>query len=414
LIVITALLLACPFTDATSGYAPSCRRTNHYVAVPKGVSPPAYTKGVISRRALLTGGAAAVASCGRRKSTGFGGYAFVANEAGQAVAAVDLTAFAVVRHIRLDGSPTEVLTHPSLPYVYALTPDREALYEIEIDRLAVRRKTWFRAEAIGARMCEGDPALYVLCRQPRVLLAFAPDALTLKWKVDLPEQPVDFDVDLDGNAAVSFGAAGKLGLIDARTSRLALIDAGGPIGITRFRRDGAMLMTGDPASRMLLLHSVVKRRLVVRLPLSLEPQNFCMSADHGQLFITGPGLDAVVVVYPYQTEVAETVLAGHAPGVMAASGTQPPYLFVANPGSGEVTILNITNRRVIAVASVGVDPGFITVTPDNQYALVLNRKSGDLAVLIIRDNLANRNKYAGLFTMIPVGSKPVSAVVRAV
>lgn len=369
---------------------------------------------MISRRALLAGGAAALAACGRRKSTGFGGYAFVANEEGQAIAAVDLTAFAVVRHIRLDGSPTEVLTHPSLPSVYTLTPDREALHEIEIDRLAVRRKAAFGAEAISARMSEGEQLLYVLCRQPRALLAFAPETLTPKWKVDLPEEPLDFDLDPAGNAAISFGAAAKLGIVDARTRRLSMIDAGGPIGITRFRPDGAILMTADPASRMLLIHDVAKRRLVVRLPLSLEPQNFCMSADRGQLFITGPGLDAVVVVYPYQTEVAETVLAGHAPGVMAASGAQPPYLFVANPGSGEVTILNITNRRVVAVASVGVDPGFITVTPDNQYALVLNRKSGDLAVLIIRDNLANRHKYAGLFTMIPVGSKPVSAVVRAV
>jgi YVTN family beta-propeller protein len=368
---------------------------------------------VISRRALLAGGVAAVA-CGRRKSTGFGGYAFVANEEGQAIAAVDLTAFAVIRHIRLNGDPTAVLSHPSLPSVYALTPQDGTLYEIEIDRLAVRRKASFGGEAVTARMFGKEPCLYVLCREPRALVAFAPETLALKWRVTLPEEPVDFDIDNDGNAAVSFGLAGKLGIIDARTRRLAVMDAGGPVGTTRFRPDGAILLTADQPRRMLLVHDVARRRLAVRLPLSLEPQNFCMSADRGQLFITGPGLDAVVIVYPYQTEVAETVLAGHSPGAMAASSTQPPYLFVANPGSGEVTILNVTNRRVIAVASVGADPGYITITPDNQYALVLNRKSGDLAVLLIRDNLANRQRYAGLFTMIPVGSKPVSAVVRAV
>ena len=97
---------------------------------------------------------------------------------------------------------------------------------------------------------------------------------------------------------------------------------------------------------------------------------------------------------------------------MAASDGVPGYLFVANPTSGDVTILNITTRRVIAVASVGAEPGYIAITPDNQYALVLNRKSGDMAVLLITPNLGNRQKSAALFTMIPVGSKPVSAAVR--
>ena len=71
----------------------------------------------------------------------------------------------------------------------------------------------------------------------------------------------------------------------------------------------------------------------------------------------------MVVVYPYHTpEVAETVLAGHAPGPMAASLA---YLFAASPESGDVNILEINSRKVVAVASVGADPSFITVTPDD-------------------------------------------------
>ena len=113
-------------------------------------------------------------------------------------------------------------------------------------------------------------------------------------------------------------------------------------------------------------------------------------------------MDAVVVVYPYHTpEVAETVLAGHAPGPMAASLA---YLFVASPGSGDVNILEINSRKVVAVASVGADPGFIAVTPDDQYALVLNRKSGDVAVLRVGAITKNRDRRASLLTVIPVGS----------
>ena len=52
-----------------------------------------------------------LAACGRRRqSAGFRGYAFVANEEGNAIAAVDLEALAVARHIPLNGAPTSVVS----------------------------------------------------------------------------------------------------------------------------------------------------------------------------------------------------------------------------------------------------------------------------------------------------------------
>jgi YVTN family beta-propeller protein len=144
----------------------------------------------------------------------------------------------------------------------------------------------------------------------------------------------------------------------------------------------------------------------------VRPENLCFNDDGGQLFVTGDGMDAVVIVYPYHMpEVAETVLAGRAPGAMAASKA---FLFIASPQSGGVSIMEIATRRVIAVVSVGSDPGFVAITPDDQYALVLNRKSGDVAVLRIGTITKNRNRFAALLTVIPVGSRPVSAAVRGV
>ena len=77
-------------------------------------------------------------------------------------------------------------------------------------------------------------------------------------------------------------------------------------------------------------------------------------------------------------------------------------------------------RRVLAVLTVGEEPGFIAITPDSQYALVLNHRSGDLAVIRIaaisqrRNEAERRSRTAPLFTLIPVGSGPVSAAVRRV
>ena len=56
---------------------------------------------MITRRTFLLT-PAVLAACGRRRGSGFDGYAFVAAQEGRAVAAVDLIAFAVARHIRLD------------------------------------------------------------------------------------------------------------------------------------------------------------------------------------------------------------------------------------------------------------------------------------------------------------------------
>jgi DNA-binding beta-propeller fold protein YncE len=85
---------------------------------------------------------------------------------------------------------------------------------------------------------------------------------------------------------------------------------------------------------------------------------------------------------------------------------------VANPQSGDVTILDLPTRRAIARASAGQEPAFIVITPDNQYALVLNRRSGDMAVIRVAAVTAKRTRSAPLFTVIPVGSRPVSVAVR--
>jgi len=163
---------------------------------------------------------------------------------------------------------------------------------------------------------------------------------------------------------------------------------------------------------------VATSRTVVRLPLPLEPAHFCSKPDGGEIYVSGPGMDAVVIVFPYTTEVGETILAGNAPGAMASLAS-PPYLFVANPESGDITVLDMDTRKLAATVHVGEEPTQIVLTPDKEYALVVNRKSGDLAVIRIaalrtdHTGRTRRYKVAPLFTMIPVGSSPVgTAVVR--
>ena len=346
----------------------------------------------------------------------------MANEEGRAIAAVDLTAFAVIRHIHLDGQPTDVVASPVVRSIFALTPQTGTVHEIPIDQLRVSRRMQRGGSAITMRT--NGRSLLVLYRSPRKISALALDTLQPSWEVDLPGEPLDFDATGDGQTiAVSFGREGRVALIDPKTRGMRVMSTDTEMGTVRFQSDGRALIAADVGRRMLMIYDVASARLITRLPLAVRPDNFCFNSDGGQLFVTGDGLDAVVVVYPYHTpQVAETVLAGHGPGAMASSNTSPPYLFISNPPSGEVTILNITTRRVLAAAAVGGEPGYVAVTPDQQYALVLNRTSGDMGVLRIHSRIANSLntlggrsplwKSAGLFTMIQVGSKPVCVAIR--
>jgi len=365
---------------------------------------------VISRRTLL---ALPFAAACTRPQEAFRGYAFIANHEGGAIAAVDLGALAVARHIPLDGAPTEVTAAVKRPTVYALTPENGSVHEIQIDILRMSRKLAVASQAITMALAAGERSLYVLAREPRALISVALDGFNAEWKLPLPDEPVGLAISPDGKMA-AVTSAQAVYLVDLASRRLSAPLGRGEYGPVQFLTDSKSLVAGNRGARLISAYSVAAQRLITHLPVSVRPDQFCFSRDGGQLFVTGEGMDAVVVVYPFFTpQVGDTVLAGHAPGAMDVS---EDLLFVASPQSGDVSILSIATRKVLRVVPVGSDPGFIRVMANDQYALVLNRKSGDVAVLSVPAITQKKNRYspAGLLTVIPVGSGPVSAVVRAV
>jgi YVTN family beta-propeller protein len=373
---------------------------------------------VLTRRTVVVGGFGALTACTRPKAKGFSGYAFIANSEGGAVAAVDLEVFAVARHIRVDGAPTAVVAREKRARVYALTPENGSVHEIRTGNLTFASKLQVASSAITMRLSPSHRNVYVLCRDPRKLVALAFEPMRVDWELPLPADPMDMDVSPDGSLlAISYGPAHALSFVDlARRQAFPVLRTTGEIGTVRFQSDSRQLIAANVSERMLSVYHTLTRRLIVHLPLAVRPDHLCFNADGGQLFVTGDGMDAVVVVYPYYTpQIGETVLAGHNPGAMAASAS-PGYLFVANPKSGDVSILDIETRRVVAVTPVGTEPSYIIITPDDQYALVLNQASGDMAVIRIQNvtravTEQRRSRKGPLFMLIPVGSKPVSAAI---
>jgi DNA-binding beta-propeller fold protein YncE len=378
----------------------------------------------ISRRNLLLSSAAGLAACAPQKATGFFGYCLVANQESRAVGVVDLTRFRVRRPIPLDAAPTAILSLSNKPRAYVLAAQGGTVYEIDATFLAVGRRARAGNEAVGMRLSRGGDALWVLYRDPASLVELPLDSLKPGRRIRLPAPPDDFDLSIETDyAAILSRSQRRIDIVSLAPAVIARsIQAATEPSIARFRRDGRQLIAGSRADRSLTIYDAASGMTVVRLPLPLAPRNFCFTPDGGQLFVTGDGMDAVVTVYPYRTEVVETTLAGRAPGAMVVtSETSPSYLLIANPETNGVTVLDVETGRLVAVVQVGQEPRLIILTPDNQYALVVNQKSGDLAVIRIFSlsgkqtggDRVRRYKSAPLFTLIPIGEKPVGAAVVA-
>jgi YVTN family beta-propeller protein len=384
------------------------------------VTPPQ-----ISRRALLAAALTSTA-CQKPKATGILGFCFVANQDSNSVSVLDLSRFRVRAQIALDAAPSEVIASVKPARAYVLARDNATVYEIDPTSLAISRRTELGSRAISMRLSRSGDSLWVLLRDPASLVEVPLRSLRPERRVPLAAPPDTFELSRETSDACvvtrDHHSVALVSLDQARVSR-TIIAAAEP-SIACFRRDGKHLIAGSETGRSLTIYDTASGRTVVTLPLGLAPRHFCTTRDGGQLYVTGDGLDAVVTVFPYRTEVNETCLAGHAPAAMAVTETipgdaTPSFLMVANPDADRVTVLDVETGKLAALVQVGKGPGQIVITPDRQYALVLNEGSGDLAVIRIFSLAGNqvggfrvkRYKSAPLFTMVPVGQRPVSAAV---
>jgi YVTN family beta-propeller protein len=377
----------------------------------------AHNRIMITRRALV-GGTLALAACSPPKGTGFPGFAIIASEAEHTLSAISLEHFRVTRQLHLEAAPSQVtaISHPQL--VLCLLPSRGTLIAVDSGAVAVRQKVRVGDESLTMCLDDDGKRVWVLNKSPNSLVAVDLATFKIAARVHLPGEPLSADFRYK-TGAVSLPRQGAIAIVEGdRVART--IAAGIAPGMICFRPDGKAVLAADSEAQMLAVADPAAGKLLVKLALPLKPRRYCYNSDGGQLFITGDGMDAVTIVSPYQTEVFATILAGNSPSGMAVPRPDPDlpeYLLVTNSGSGDLTVISIFSRGVVARIPVGQDPQDVIITPDNQYALVLNRQSGDVAVIRVPSIGAwgnHHKKTAPLFTMIPVGTRPISATISRV
>ncbi len=371
---------------------------------------------MVSRRSLLlTSLAGGLAGCSSRTKNAFVGYAFVATRDSGDIAVVDLAAFALEKkRIKPSGKPVQLIDIPDHDFLITVG-DNGIVEELKLSELSITKKLKTLVAPDSVWLNSDAKTLWALTADRKKLLAIDRQRLEPAAHWNLPEPAGSITVSPGSqHVAVAFPQSSQVGILrDNSQKSLTMAKLDHPPGLLRYLNNGSMLVVAHRQARQLTMVDTASAKVVVHLPLPVQPENLCFNQDGGQLFITGEGLDGVVVVYPFQSQVAATLLSGKSPGPMAVSN-QPQFLFVTSPSTDTVSVLDIRSQKLAAVVAVGSEPRCVVLTPDSQMALVLNQRSGDIAIIRLANIVSRRHKTAPLFTMIPVGAAPVAAVVRSV
>jgi YVTN family beta-propeller protein len=110
--------------------------------------------------------------------------------------------------------------------------------------------------------------------------------------------------------------------------------------------------------------------------------------------------------------VLSSLLIGAQP-VRAVVSLDNSRLYVSNFGANNVAVYDIDLGRVIAVLPVGTHPDALALSQSQNYLLVLNSGSGDVAVIQKRKPKKLEPSEYSLRTIIPVGMQPNQIVVKS-
>jgi hypothetical protein len=332
--------------------------------------------------------------------------------------------------IGLNASPCALIrtgTERTSTGVAAICADPALAVHIDPAQMSVVSRLRLPARPLSAVAAPDASHIAILATDPDCVIIMDANLTRILGRIPLPGRGEVIDVwqnavrqndaHTDTRAAVSVPAARSIVRISLSERRVIGNTEPGAFGSPlRFRPDGKELLTGDSVRRQILSIDWETGRLLARLPVGIQPKHFCNDIKGGQMFVTGPGGDFVAIVAPYQHEVYETVPAGRSPGPMAVSVPQN-LLLVANPETADLTLLDIETRQLAASVHIGDTPGEVLVTPDGEYALIVSRDSGSVAVIRLTTVLnrgANALTARGikpLFTVFPITAQPGAAII---
>ncbi len=202
------------------------------------------------REWLALSGAAVLSSCGRKKGTGYEGYALVAAAGEKAISVVDLLSFRLIRSIPLDSAPTAIVPAPDFRRIYVLTPETGSVH-VFTSGLAHVKSTHLSRGLSSIRLTQDGKRLLATSNATNEILDVDPESLRVNHRYKLAVQPAEMDVVNPGYAVIASGPAGVVELFNLESGARHRYAFGGEIGTLRFRSDGRLLLVANLAEPFL-------------------------------------------------------------------------------------------------------------------------------------------------------------------
>jgi YVTN family beta-propeller protein len=340
----------------------------------------------------------------------------MASAAEQAVVVADLSGFRRSGSIPLGAVPDQVLN--ARGKLYAICGASQTIVRIDPTERTIAGKIAVGGRIVASALTTDGSCLAVATVHPSAVILIDTGTDKILHTTVLPGTPhalaasgaqVAVVIDSTPDKRTSTLLA-RVSVPDGTLLGVSFIDAG-TVPALGYRNDSQTIFAAAPDTRQIISLDSASGTVLARLPVPIRPARFCADGTGGQVFVTGDGQEARLVIFkPYQNEIDQTLYAGRALFGMAVAPVQK-YLFLSNPDAGDVTILDIEVRRVIASIRTGGNPREILIAPSSggvtpeEYAFVVDGDTGDVSVIHIP---VLRHKSGDAFIAEP--PKPVFAV----
>ena len=140
--------------------------------------------------------------------------------------------------------------------------------------------------------------------------------------------------------------------------------------------------TREEAGRTLTLIDIGKGAPIatIELPEGARPHGLKALSD-GRLLVTAEGLKELLVVDPNTRRVVLRIPTARETSHMVAASPDARRAYVANIGSGSVTVVDIAQGKVIKDVPTGEGAEGIAITPDGREVWVTNRGADTVSIL---------------------------------
>jgi YVTN family beta-propeller protein len=354
--------------------------------------------------------------------TNYREYAYVTNGGDNTVTVLDLTNLRQDRVLKVGVNPTGLAVNPLRNEVYAVNTGSnsvsviDAVHQDVIATIPVRRQPYFiDVDAAGERAYvanSGSNTVSVLDLATRRQIGV----------IGVGEKPGMAKITRDGEAlVVSNEASGSVSIADPHTLRVRSIFPGCP-GAT------AIVLTPDSAKAFITCstgHQVMAiglalkhgdtptapdtsddktDRLLALLDVGKSPVDLALKPDGGEAFTSNFDSDSISEIGTSANEVGGTysVGGGTVRGIVSQDNA---LLWNSNFRANTVSLYSIDDGKVLGFVHVGDGPDALAFTREGHLLLVLDAKSGDVAVI--------RTMTHSLFTLLPCGTRPNDIVVKA-